>query len=70
MTFEPNAELDAQLVHAAFTGGMDKFMFAAMNLGLQPDEATKRAEWLKTQPKTYVVEVTGKVEALLDGVSA
>ena len=50
--FEPDVELDARLVFASFIGGRAAFFSAAMALGFEsPDEALKRADWLKEKGK-------------------
>lgn len=65
MALKPNVNLDAILVHASMSGGFEKFCFAAMNLGFKgPDEALKRADWLKKQPKAYVDQVVAKVQQM------
>lgn len=65
--YEENLSLDATLVHAGATGGFDKFMFTARHLGMFPDEAVQRAEWLKRQSPEYVQQVSDRVVELMKG---
>lgn len=60
-TFEPNASLDAKLLHAGFVHGREGVLQVGFLLRSEfpdgPDQVMARAEWLKRQPKPYVDEV-------------
>lgn len=57
-TNNKNVGLDAILVHAAMSG---EFIVAAIGLGLTPNEAHHRSDWLKSQSDDYIKQVSDKV---------
>lgn len=67
MSYQENVELDARLVSAAMQGGVTAMLAVALRSGCpNPDDAMKRAEWLKTQPKNYLDRVCKKVDEISD----
>lgn len=58
---QPDLWLDSTLVYASMRG---MFEVTAWRLGLTPDEAFGRAEWLRQQPERYIKQVCDKVAEL------
>lgn len=58
MSFKKDVNLDAVLVHASMRG---LFVPCTIGLGMKPHEAYGRAEWLKTQSKRYLADVSNRV---------
>jgi hypothetical protein len=60
--FQPNVELDANLVIAALSGGIESVLAVALACGCPTvKEAMARPEWLKHQPQEYINQVAERV---------
>ena len=65
--FKKDINLDAQMVYA---GMKNRFEPYAVSIGMKPDEAFGRAEWLKKQSRQYIHAVTLQVRKLqVDSIS-
>lgn len=53
-----DVQIDATLVMAGMTSGLDGVLAAGLRLGFAtPDDVLERTEWLKEQPDAYVFRV-------------